>query len=236
MKRNILILGLVLAVVGIVLWLYAEDATSNWDVWYRTSFLYEYRKAPREDLDIPADMYIYLDLPLKRGTQVEYSFSANNTVNFLVMDGRNYERLKAEESFNIIDGLDNINSTQFMFVAPKTDNFYFVINQAGEYPLRVSVTYTVSYLSPPIAFGGLGLIGVGAVVALLGFRGWIFKPKIAIPPRLLDLVKTRGRIKIDQLAQELGTTEAHVETGVYELMRAGHPIRFEAETREVVYG
>jgi len=229
-RRNLLILGLVLAVIGIVLCLYVEDAASNWGAWYRAPMLFEYQKEPTEILDIRVDMYAYLDLNLKRGTRVEYSFSANNTVHFLVMDRRNYEQWKAGESFDAIHEDLTINSAQFVLVASRTDKFYFVIDPVGEYTVRVSVNRVISYMGPPSAFVAVGLIGVGAIVGLLGFR---LKPRI--PAGLLDLVKTRGRVKIAALAWDLHTTEAHVEIGVQELIRAGHPIRFEAETREVVY-
>jgi len=49
-------------------------------------------------------------------------------------------------------------------------------------------------------------------------------------------VRTRRRIRIYQLALELGTTETDVEKGVYELIRKGHPVTFKAETKEVIYG
>ena len=42
MRKNILIVGLALAAVGVGSWLYAEDAASNWNVWCSSPVLYEY--------------------------------------------------------------------------------------------------------------------------------------------------------------------------------------------------
>jgi len=220
MKKNILIIGLVFVVVGIVLLAFAG---------LPQTFSYE-QESGSDKVEAGYHYYYMFDVPT--GRRLEFSFSSNSAVDFLVMDSENYEKAVAGKSFvTIYEQLDT-NQASFAFETPKADKFYFVIDNTGPGSASWTYTHAVSYgRFSPVSWAGTGLIPVGAVIAFLGV---ILKPKI--PPRLLDLVKTRGRIKIDQLAQELGTTEARVETGVYELMRAGHPIRFEAETREVVYG
>lgn len=113
-----------------------------------------------------------------------------------------------------------------------SDKYYFVLDPIGESIVRASITKTFSYGEFSILpWAGLILIIIGG-----GLASWSYRYKPKVPSGLLDTVKTRGRVRISELAQEFGTTEARIEIGVYELMRAGQPIRFEAETREVVYG
>jgi len=52
---------------------------------------------------------------------------------------------------------------------------------------------------------------------------------------VLGVAKLYGRLKIADLAAKLGKTEADVELAVIELQSKGEPIKFEAETREVIY-
>lgn len=59
------------------------------------------------------------------------------------------------------------------------------------------------------------------------------KPLMA---RLFGIVRSYGRVKISELATQLSTTEADVELAILNLQSQGEQIRFEAETREAVYG
>jgi hypothetical protein len=159
-------------------------------------------------------------------------FSANRTLNFFIVDSKNHEKLAAREPFDAIYEMEAASRAQFEFEVPKSDKFYFVIENPGEAPVRAFITQKASYGSfSPIFFVAAGLIIAGVVVTLLGI---LLKPDIL--PHILDIVRTRRRIRVYELAMGLGTTEALVEKGVYELIRKGHPIRFNAETREVHYG
>ena len=66
-----------------------------------------------------------------------------------------------------------------------------------------------------------------------GILGLVSKEKTALG--VLGVAKLYGRLEIADLAAKLGKTEADVELAVIELQSKGEPIRFEAETREVIY-
>ena len=74
--------------------------------------------------------------------------------------------------------------------------------------------------------GVLGIIG--------GALGLVSKEKI--PERILDVAKRYGRVSIREVAAETGKTEADVELAIIELEAKGQPIRFDAATRDVIYG
>ena len=217
MRKSLLIVGLVLAVVG----------ASLLGI---SGFKFYSYEAHSESVNIEAEHYCYYWFDVGAETRLEFSFSSSDMVDFVVMDSASYERWEAGESVKVVYLRRNCTSALFAFDTPKDDKYYFVIDNSWGPPVSVSLTRVVSYGSP-VSYAAVVIIAIGAGVALWGVR---LKPKI--PPGLLDIVKTRGRVRIGELAQELRTTEARVEIGVYELMGAGHPIRFEAETREVVYG
>lgn len=56
------------------------------------------------------------------------------------------------------------------------------------------------------------------------------------PERVLEVARLYGRIGIRDLATAIGRTEADAELSVIKLQSRGHPIRFDAERREVIYG
>ena len=74
--------------------------------------------------------------------------------------------------------------------------------------------------------GMLGIIG--------GVLGLVSKEKI--PQRILDVARRYGRVGIREVATETRKTEADVELAIIDLQSKGKPIRFEASTREVIYG
>jgi hypothetical protein len=53
---------------------------------------------------------------------------------------------------------------------------------------------------------------------------------------LLRLLIPNKRLRIDDLASKLATSEAEVEMFIIRLRKGGTPIRFNMETREVIYG
>lgn len=71
------------------------------------------------------------------------------------------------------------------------------------------------------------------ILLIGGILGLVSKEKIAL--RVLDVIRLYGRLKIDDLASKIGKTEADVELAIMELQAKGEPIKFEAETREVIY-
>lgn len=67
-----------------------------------------------------------------------------------------------------------------------------------------------------------------------GALGLVSKEKIR--ETVLDVARRYGRVNIREVATETGKTEADVELAIIELKSKGQPIRFDAGTREVIYG
>lgn len=56
------------------------------------------------------------------------------------------------------------------------------------------------------------------------------------PERVLEVARRYGRVGIREVATETGKTEADVELAIINLQSKGKPIRFDATTREVIFG
>lgn len=67
-----------------------------------------------------------------------------------------------------------------------------------------------------------------------GALGLISKEKT--PERVLEVARRYGRVGIREVATETGKTEADVELAIIDLQSKGKPVRFDATTREVIYG
>ena len=82
------------------------------------------------------------------------------------------------------------------------------------------------------------LVVDGWLWAILGITGGILAlvSKEKVPERVLEVVRLHGRIGIRDLATRTGKTEADVELSVIKLQSEGQPIKFDAETREIIYG
>lgn len=72
----------------------------------------------------------------------------------------------------------------------------------------------------------LGIIG--------GALGLVSKEKIR--ETVLEVARRYGRVSIREVAAETGKTEADVELAIINMQSKGQPIRFDATTREVIYG
>jgi len=68
---------------------------------------------------------------------------------------------------------------------------------------------------------------VGGIIALI--------PKINIDGKVLNSVKMMGNIRISELSEKLGITEADAELSVINLQTKGEPIFFDKNTRTISY-
>lgn len=69
---------------------------------------------------------------------------------------------------------------------------------------------------------------IGGVLSLIS--------KEKTPQRVLEVARRYGRVSIREVAAETGKTEADVELAIVNLQSKGHSIRFDAATREVIFG
>jgi len=81
-------------------------------------------------------------------------------------------------------------------------------------------------ISPITGFIPL-LAVVGGLIAIIG--------KINIDSKLLNLVTLAGNIRISELSEKLGITEADVELSVINLQSNGESIFFDKNTRTISY-
>ena len=89
-----------------------------------------------------------------------------------------------------------------------------------------------------LVFGILLTVGFDWLVGIWGIIGGILAlvSREKMPERVLEIARLYGRIGLKDLAAATGKTEADVELSVINLQSKGHPVRFDAERREVIYG
>jgi hypothetical protein len=220
LRKKIVIGGVIVLVVGALL------------------FVYGFFLPPRETVvdtteTIQASHYsgYWFEVPI--GMSIYSEYAASNEVEFYVLDSHNFELFDAGEDCEEIYysvGKSNVHT----FHAPKDDTYYVVLCNLGDSDVSASlkISREVSW-ARLIWFGGIGLSAIGFIGLIAGL---ILKPKmVEVPSRLLDAIKLYGRMKISEMAAQFKTTEADVELAVIKLKSNGEPIKFDRETREVVY-
>lgn len=82
-----------------------------------------------------------------------------------------------------------------------------------------------------VTIGTVWYLGLWSVIG--GILGAISKEKLE--EQVLNAMKITNRIKINDLSTKMGRSEADVELTVIKLQTGGKPIRFDAESREVIF-
>jgi len=220
LRKKIVITGVIVIVIGVLL------------------FAYGFFFPPRDivvdtEVTIKPEYYHYYWILAEVGQSLRFSFSSTDIVDFYVMDGENFELADAGKAFDEIHYFAGGESS-YSFHAPKTNKYYFVVNNSGENDVTVLMMLIAEKAySRYIYFAGIGLGLVGIIGTIAGS---ILKPKVVeIPSELLDVMKLYRRMKISDLATRFKTTEADVELTVIKLRSEGEPIQFDRETREVIY-
>ncbi len=220
MRKKIVVSGLIVLVVGALLFIYG--------------FFFPPRESLVDDTDtIPSGYYRYYWFEVPFGMSVHSEYTTSGEVEFCVLDSHNFELFEAEEDFDDIY-LFYGKSLSHTFHAPKEDTYYVVLSNSGydDVSASVEISAEVSW-ARLIYFGGIGLSAIGFIGLIAGL---ILKPKmVEAPSRLLDVMKLHERMKISELATRFKTTEADVELAVINLKSSGKPIEFDRETREVIY-
>lgn len=224
MRRKFVIGGVIVLLVGVLL------------------FIYAFFFPPRESIvnttvTIPAGHYQWFAVGVPFGMSTYSEYTASDDVEFIILDSHNYGLFEAEKDWDKIEETIYYffgRSEAHMFHAPKDDTYYFILNNFGDNDVSASVKILggVSW-ARLVYFGGIGISAIGFISLIIGV---VLKPKIVeVPSRLLDAMKLYGRMKISELAARFKTTEADVELAVIKLKSKGKPIRFDRETREVIY-
>ncbi|MCW4052687.1 MAG: hypothetical protein NWE78_05730, partial [Candidatus Bathyarchaeota archaeon] len=172
----------------------------------------------------------WLEVPT--GMSIHSEYTASDEVEFCVLDSHNFELYNAGEPCNEI--YYSIGSSQIhTFHAPKDDTYYLLLYNFGVNHMSASLVISrgVSW-ARFIYFGGIGLSAIGFIGMIVGF---LIRPKmVEAPTRLLDVMKLHRRMKINELATRLKTTEADIELAVLRLQSNGERIQFDREKREVI--
>ena len=162
MRKTIVIIGVIIIVIGVVL------------------FAYGFFFPPRDvvvdtEVTLKPEYYQAYWIQTEVGQSVLYSFSSSDSVEFVVFDSENFALWDAGSVCQEIHYFEGIKKS-YSFHAPKTDKYYFVVTNWGEDDVTVSmILWGEKSYSRYIYIAGVGLSAVGIIITIAGI---ILKPKV----------------------------------------------------------
>ena len=131
-RKNVVVLGIILVVVGVILFFYVSNSTFWLEMW-------------NETITIPSDKFLHLNVPgVEYGMKVYSEYTASNEVRFYLLDESNYNSYKAFLKEGMFTGFLFVYNSEgasdsYTFTAPKDDTYYVVFFGSGDYDVSVTV-------------------------------------------------------------------------------------------------